>query len=117
MYLTRVSCRKRGDEKQIEKALHDFGNEELAILFEYVREWNTKPKFCHVAQFVFFKILNIYSPTEIIKVVVFTYCCALFKVTLKNKSTFRFKTSVTRMILSVCYLFDQIHSWVKILQL
>ncbi|XP_024179568.1 transducin beta-like protein 3 isoform X1 [Rosa chinensis] len=60
--------RKRGDEKQIEKALHDFGNEELAVLFEYVREWNTKPKFCHVAQFVFFKILNIYSPTEIIKV-------------------------------------------------
>ncbi|KAL6125120.1 hypothetical protein ACLB2K_077628 [Fragaria x ananassa] len=60
--------RKREGEKQMEKALHDFGDEELAVLLDYVREWNTKPKFCHVAQFVLFKILNIFNPEEIIKV-------------------------------------------------
>lgn len=61
-------CRKRGDEKQIEMVLHDLDKEELRVLIEYVREWNIKPKFCHVAQFVLFKLLNIVSPREIIEI-------------------------------------------------
>lgn len=73
----------------MEKALHDFGDEELAVLLDYVREWNTKPKFCHVAQFVLFKILNIFNPEEIIKVSLYLLCCALFKVAIINRNTFR----------------------------
>lgn len=55
-------------EDLIEKALIGLGKEELRVLLEYVREWNTKPKLCHVAQFVLFRILKIFPPTEIMEV-------------------------------------------------
>ncbi|KAJ4957547.1 hypothetical protein NE237_024658 [Protea cynaroides] len=61
-------CRKRQAEDQIEKALSGLGKEELNLLFEYVREWNAKPKLCHVAQFVLFRVFNIFPPTEIIEI-------------------------------------------------
>ncbi|KAJ8631977.1 hypothetical protein MRB53_025313 [Persea americana] len=61
-------CRKREVEPQIERALRALGKEEMRILFEYVREWNTKPKLCHVAQFVLFRVFNILPPTEIIEI-------------------------------------------------
>ncbi|GAY62199.1 hypothetical protein CUMW_215890 [Citrus unshiu] len=61
-------CRKREAELQIEKALHALGKEEIRQLLEYVREWNTKPKLCHVAQFVLFQLFNIHPPTEIIEI-------------------------------------------------
>ncbi|KAF5930773.1 hypothetical protein HYC85_031646 [Camellia sinensis] len=48
--------RKREAEVQIDKALHDLGKEQFLQLLEYVREWNTKPKLCHIAQFVLFRI-------------------------------------------------------------
>lgn len=60
-------CRKRESESQIEKALTALSNEQFGLLFEYVREWNTKPKLCHVAQFVLFRVFNMLPPTEIIK--------------------------------------------------
>lgn len=60
--------RKREAEHQIEKALHALGKEEIRQLLEYVREWNTKSKFCHVAQFVLFRLFNIHPPTEIIEI-------------------------------------------------
>lgn len=56
-------------EDQIDRALQALGKEEMRILFEYVREWNTKPKLCHVAQFVLFRVFNILPPTEIIEVI------------------------------------------------
>ncbi|KAJ0953901.1 putative small-subunit processome, Utp13 protein [Helianthus annuus] len=34
---------------------------------KYVREWNTKPKLCHIAQFVLFQVFSILSPTEIVE--------------------------------------------------
>ncbi|XP_058084922.1 protein TORMOZ EMBRYO DEFECTIVE [Magnolia sinica] len=61
-------CREREAEDQIEKALHVLGKEEIHLLFEYVREWNTKPKLAHVAQFVLFQVFNILPPTEIIEI-------------------------------------------------
>ncbi|XP_031502912.1 protein TORMOZ EMBRYO DEFECTIVE [Nymphaea colorata] len=61
-------CSKGHAENQILKALHAFGKEELRQLIEYIREWNTKPKLCHVAQFVLFQIFNVLSPTEIIEI-------------------------------------------------
>ncbi|GAV88863.1 Utp13 domain-containing protein [Cephalotus follicularis] len=61
-------CRKREAEDQIEKALHAFCKEEFQLLFDYVREWNTKPKLCHVAQYVLFRVFNILPPTQIIEI-------------------------------------------------
>ncbi|KAL9993315.1 putative small-subunit processome, Utp13 protein [Helianthus debilis subsp. tardiflorus] len=40
---------------------------EYRLLLEYVREWNTKPKLCHIAQFVLFQVFSILSPTEIVE--------------------------------------------------
>ncbi|WCJ27775.1 Transducin beta-like protein 3 [Euphorbia peplus] len=61
-------CRKGGAEHQIEKAVGALGKEEIGLLFEYVREWNTKPKLCHVAQHVLFSVFNILPPTEILEI-------------------------------------------------
>ncbi|XP_065636315.1 protein TORMOZ EMBRYO DEFECTIVE [Quercus suber] len=63
-----VLCRKREAENQMDKALNAIGKGEFRLLFEYVREWNTKPKLCHVAQFVLFRVFSILPPTEIIEV-------------------------------------------------
>ncbi|CAL5367966.1 unnamed protein product [Camellia sinensis] len=60
--------RKREAEVQIDKALHDLGKEQFLQLLEYVREWNTKPKLCHIAQFVLFRVFNIIPPTEIVEI-------------------------------------------------
>lgn len=64
-------CKKREAEHQMEKALQALGKEEFRLLLEYVREWNSKPKLCHVAQFILFRLFNILSPTEIVEVMVF----------------------------------------------
>ncbi|KAG5559046.1 hypothetical protein RHGRI_008836 [Rhododendron griersonianum] len=59
---------KREAEVQVDKALHELGKEEFRLLLEYVREWNTKPKLCHIAQFVLFRVFNILPPTEILEI-------------------------------------------------
>ncbi|XP_010492600.1 PREDICTED: transducin beta-like protein 3 [Camelina sativa] len=61
-------CRKRESDEQIVKALQGLEKEEFRLLFEYVREWNTKPKLCHVAQFVLYQTFNILPPTEIVQI-------------------------------------------------
>ncbi|KAJ6757711.1 TRANSDUCIN BETA-LIKE 3 [Salix koriyanagi] len=61
-------CRKKEGSSQIEKALHVLGKEEIHQLFQYVREWNTKPKLCHVAQYVLFGVFNILPPKEILEI-------------------------------------------------
>ncbi|KAH7855131.1 hypothetical protein Vadar_021569 [Vaccinium darrowii] len=61
-------CRKREADVQVDKALHELGKEEFRLLLEYVREWNTKPKLCHIAQFVLFRVFNILPPTEILEI-------------------------------------------------
>ena len=67
--LIQISCRKDGSN-QIETALRVLGKEEIHLPFEYIREWNTKPKFCHVAQYVLFGVFNIFPPTEILEVII-----------------------------------------------
>ncbi|XP_040941358.1 transducin beta-like protein 3 isoform X2 [Gossypium hirsutum] len=61
-------CRKREAGYHIDKALHALGKGEFLLLFEYIREWNTKPKLCNVAQSVLFRAFNILLPTEIIEI-------------------------------------------------
>ncbi|KAJ8762065.1 hypothetical protein K2173_006667 [Erythroxylum novogranatense] len=61
-------CRKKDMDKQIAKALHALGKEELHVFFEYIREWNTKPKLCHVAQYLLFQIFKNFPPAEILEI-------------------------------------------------
>uniref|UniRef100_A0A2P2JNJ1 Uncharacterized protein MANES_09G127900 n=1 Tax=Rhizophora mucronata TaxID=61149 RepID=A0A2P2JNJ1_RHIMU len=61
-------CRKKGADNQMEKVFHALRKEEFHLLFEYIREWNTKPKLCHVAQFILFRVFSILPPTEILKI-------------------------------------------------
>uniref|UniRef100_A0A1J3DCT9 Transducin beta-like protein 3 n=1 Tax=Noccaea caerulescens TaxID=107243 RepID=A0A1J3DCT9_NOCCA len=61
-------CKKRESDQQIVKALKGLEKEEFRLLFEYVREWNTKPNRCHIAQFVLYQAFNILPPTEIVQV-------------------------------------------------
>lgn len=65
-------CRKGDMEDHIGKALKAFSKEEFGLLLEYIREWNTKPKFCHIGQFVLSRVYSILPATEIIKVPNFT---------------------------------------------
>ncbi|KAK1326881.1 Guanine nucleotide-binding protein subunit beta-like protein B [Acorus calamus] len=60
--------RKRYSEDRVVKALSSLSKEELHQLLEYIREWNTKPKLCHVAQSVLFQIFNMFPPTEIVEI-------------------------------------------------
>lgn len=66
-------CRKADPEDPIEKALLGLPKEGLRVLLEYIREWNTKPKFCHVAQFVLFRVLRSLPPTDILEVITFRF--------------------------------------------
>jgi len=49
-------CGKINAIDHVRKALQSLGKEENRLFFEYNREWNTKLKLCHVAQFVLFQI-------------------------------------------------------------
>ncbi|GAB2295675.1 hypothetical protein Dimus_029829 [Dionaea muscipula] len=61
-------CRKNKAEDHLRNSLATLGKEELHLLLEYIREWNTKPKLCHVAHFVLFQIFSFISPSEIVEV-------------------------------------------------
>ncbi|KFK25898.1 hypothetical protein AALP_AA8G177000 [Arabis alpina] len=61
-------CRKRESNEEIVKALKGLEKEDYRLLFEYVREWNTKPKLCHTAQFVLYQTFQVLPPTEIVQI-------------------------------------------------
>ncbi|KAM7273147.1 hypothetical protein ACFE04_027811 [Oxalis oulophora] len=63
-----VLYRRKDAEDHMDKALLSLSKDELQLLFEYVREWNTKRKLCHVAQSVLFSVFNFFPPTEIIEI-------------------------------------------------
>ncbi|XP_071715193.1 protein TORMOZ EMBRYO DEFECTIVE [Rutidosis leptorrhynchoides] len=60
-------CRREDAKDQVKKALGVLSTEEYRQLLEYVREWNTKPKLCHIAQFVLFQVFTVLPPTEIVE--------------------------------------------------
>lgn len=60
-------CRKTDADVHIEKALRPFGKDEIRVLLEYIREWNTKPKLCHIAQFVLHRVFTILPPTDLVE--------------------------------------------------
>ncbi|CAM8968469.1 unnamed protein product [Rhodiola kirilowii] len=60
-------CRNGVAEKAIDNALRAIGKEDFRLLFEYIRDWNTKPKLCHVAQSLLGRIFKILSPVEIME--------------------------------------------------
>ncbi|KAI4371363.1 hypothetical protein MLD38_019608 [Melastoma candidum] len=61
-------CRRQEREDLLIRSLSALGNDEVRQLLEYIREWNSKPKFCHVAQSVLSQVFRIYSPTNIIEI-------------------------------------------------
>ncbi|XP_023512801.1 transducin beta-like protein 3 [Cucurbita pepo subsp. pepo] len=61
-------CSKNDYDNHVGKTLGALGKEDFRLLFEYLREWNTKPKLCHVAQFVLFRAFSILPPTEITEI-------------------------------------------------
>ena len=61
-------CRRDDAKDQVQKALGVLSTEEYRQLLEYIREWNTKPKLCHIAQFVLFQVFTLIPPTEIVEV-------------------------------------------------
>ncbi|KAK3143839.1 hypothetical protein QOZ80_4AG0305630 [Eleusine coracana subsp. coracana] len=61
-------CRRADPEDPVEKAIVGLPKDGLRVLLEYIREWNTKPKFCHVAQFVLFRVLRSLPPTDILEI-------------------------------------------------
>lgn len=61
-------CRGRLAEDPVEEVVRALGKEELRLLLEFVREWNTRSQSCHVAHFVLFRIFRALPPTEIIQV-------------------------------------------------
>ncbi|KAK3403639.1 hypothetical protein EUGRSUZ_K00075 [Eucalyptus grandis] len=50
------------------RILSALSGEEVCLLLEYIREWNAKPKLCHVAQSVLSQVFRILSPTEIVEI-------------------------------------------------
>ncbi|KAI7746055.1 hypothetical protein M8C21_003731 [Ambrosia artemisiifolia] len=60
-------CRSEDAKNQVKTALDALSMDEYRLLLEYVREWNTKPKLCHIAQFVLLQVFSILSPTEIVE--------------------------------------------------
>lgn len=76
--------RKPNADVQIEKALRPFDKEEVRLLLEYVREWNTKPKLCHIAQFVLHRLFTILPPTDLVEVLSHSIItCTFFAFVLK----------------------------------
>ncbi|CAN1257029.1 Protein TORMOZ EMBRYO DEFECTIVE [Linum perenne] len=60
-------CRE-ASTNHMEKAVCSLGKEQLGLLFEYAREWNTKPKMCHIAQLVLFQVFSNISPSKILEI-------------------------------------------------
>lgn len=61
-------CRTREVGDRVERILSALSGEEVCLLLEYIREWNAKPKLCHVAQSVLSQVFRILSPTEIVEI-------------------------------------------------
>lgn len=76
--------RKKDAVDHLRKALLHLRKEEVQQLFEYIREWNTKPRLCHNAQFVLFQVFSMLSPTDIVEVGNFLLFVILVNLVLLN---------------------------------
>ncbi|MCO5557503.1 hypothetical protein L7F22_011068 [Adiantum nelumboides] len=60
--------RSKKRDMQIQNVLKKMDKEHLRLLLSYIREWNTKPKFCHVAQHALSEIFYVFPPKELLEV-------------------------------------------------
>ncbi|KAI3512572.1 hypothetical protein L1887_19888 [Cichorium endivia] len=58
-------CRREDAKHEVKKALGVLGTD--AVLLQYIREWNTKPKLYHIAHFVLLHVFTVLPPTEIVE--------------------------------------------------
>ena len=63
-----IVFRERLTVDPAEEVIRSLGKDELRVLLEFIREWNTRSHSCHVAQFVLFRIFKVFPPIEIIQV-------------------------------------------------
>ncbi|BBN19124.1 U3 small nucleolar RNA-associated protein 13 [Marchantia polymorpha subsp. ruderalis] len=60
--------RNEDSTTQMQTILQALGKEHLRLLLEYIRDWNSKSKFCHIAQRVMYSMFHVISPIDLIKV-------------------------------------------------
>jgi U3 small nucleolar RNA-associated protein 13 len=60
--------RTQGGDVQLCEILQSLEKEHRQLLLEYIRDWNMKPKSCHIAQRVLFDVLSVVPPREILEV-------------------------------------------------
>lgn len=53
---------------RIRTILQSLAKEYRRLLLEYIRDWNAKPKSCHVAQRVLFSLISVIPAGEIVEV-------------------------------------------------
>jgi U3 small nucleolar RNA-associated protein 13 len=66
-------CRTQGGDVQLCEILQSLEKEHRQLLLEYIRDWNMKPKSCHIAQRVLFDVLSVVPPREILEVGVIVF--------------------------------------------
>lgn len=107
-------CSKREDDSQMKcpiyRAVSGLSKEEFRLLFEYIREWNTKPKFCLVAQLVLYRAFQILPPTEICEIKgIGEILEGIFSYTQRHKSR------IERLEISI-FLLDYILNVMKVIE-
>jgi hypothetical protein len=61
-------CRSEGADEHIRKILQSLDKEYWKLLLEYVRDWNAKPKSCHVAQRVLYEFFSVVPASKMVEV-------------------------------------------------
>ena len=61
-------CRQEGADVTIREILQSLGKEYYKLLLEYIRDWNAKPKSCHVAQRVLYELISVIPAGKIVEV-------------------------------------------------
>ncbi|EFJ35160.1 hypothetical protein SELMODRAFT_80645 [Selaginella moellendorffii] len=59
---------RSGTDATLASLLKKLDSAYLRLLLEYIREWNSKPKFCYVAQHVLHCVFNVFPASEIVEV-------------------------------------------------
>lgn len=60
--------RQEGADVTIREILQSLGKEYYKLLLEYIRDWNAKPKSCHVAQRVLYELISVIPAGKIVEV-------------------------------------------------
>ena len=71
-------CRSEGANLHIRQIMQTLDKEYWKPLLEYLRDWNAKPKSCHVAQRVLYEFFSVVPASKIVEVCELYLCTLLF---------------------------------------